>query len=684
MPNLTLQRVTAMGHRVNELARRGVKEKGSMETTFHIRNSRGASVGRLWCGVLLIAVAPLSHGQSVTQYSYDAGDHVTNLTDARGLITTYVYDGLDQRWQKTSPDTGTTNLSYDGYGRLSSMTRADGSQTTYGYDGINRRTSTSVGGLTQTSTYDSCTNGIGRLCSASDATGTTSYAYSPEGWLTGRSFSISGTAYSLGYAYNALGQVSAVVYPDGNQVLYTYGYGSISTVQVKVGNTTFNAATNITYQPKGTSMVQWTSGNGITNSLSYDTDGRLTGISASGVQNLGLTYDAANRVNGVINGVDSAMTQSIGYDAMSRLTSVYSDADSETMQYDADGNRISQALNGVSAIVAPSATSNQILSLSGGVNTTYGYDAKGNLTTVSGTPTFAYDAFNRLSSAGGATYYVGPEGQRLRKTVSGSSTYFAPDIAGPMMAENSGSGWNDYVWLNGRLIGRIVSGQLQAIHDDQVGRPEAITDSNQVVVWRARNFAFDRTVTVANVVPLNLGFPGQYYDAESGLWSNGFRDYSPGLGRYIESDPLGQVAGTNTYVYVGGNPLSHSDPLGLETGVAFSAINSGGPIGLPTGSPAGPQGSYVPGAAAGGVVFGAAIGGIIVANVIGFPEVEIGEAAALAMGADGVAALELMDVLAGEPAASIAVGSVNGAAYFGSLGAGAGLLVDNATKKNCP
>jgi len=44
---------------------------------------------------------------------------------------------------------------------------------------------------------------------------------------------------------------------------------------------------------------------------------------------------------------------------------------------------------------------------------------------------------------------------------------------------------------------------------------------------------------------------------------NYFRDYNPTLGRYIESDPLGLLAGINTYGYVNGNPLTIIDPLGL-------------------------------------------------------------------------------------------------------------------------
>jgi RHS repeat-associated protein len=74
----------------------------------------------------------------------------------------------------------------------------------------------------------------------------------------------------------------------------------------------------------------------------------------------------------------------------------------------------------------------------------------------------------------------------------------------------------------------------------------------------------------------DLRYPGQQYDSASGFNYNYFRDYDPSTGRYVQSDPIGLAGGISTYGYVGGNPLSNIDPLGLEViGIHTNTTSSG-------------------------------------------------------------------------------------------------------------
>jgi RHS repeat-associated protein len=73
-----------------------------------------------------------------------------------------------------------------------------------------------------------------------------------------------------------------------------------------------------------------------------------------------------------------------------------------------------------------------------------------------------------------------------------------------------------------------------------------------------------------------MRFPGQYFDLESNLSYNYFRDYDPAIGRYVESDPIGLEGGVNTYAYTANSPLMYSDPSGESLVLEAPIVIGGG------------------------------------------------------------------------------------------------------------
>jgi RHS repeat-associated protein len=120
-------------------------------------------------------------------------------------------------------------------------------------------------------------------------------------------------------------------------------------------------------------------------------------------------------------------------------------------------------------------------------------------------------------------------------------------------------------------VNQNVSAQVYYIHSDHLDTPRQITDTAGNVVWQRDNTdPYGNNIANENPSGLgkftcNLGFPGQYFDIESGLFYNRLRDgYDPATGRYTQGDPVGLYGGSwSIFIYAGGNPLSWIDPWGL-------------------------------------------------------------------------------------------------------------------------
>ncbi|MFV8382840.1 RHS repeat-associated core domain-containing protein [Vibrio parahaemolyticus] len=127
----------------------------------------------------------------------------------------------------------------------------------------------------------------------------------------------------------------------------------------------------------------------------------------------------------------------------------------------------------------------------------------------------------------------------------------------------TGQTQREYVWLDGQLVAYLADGTVYHVHNDHLGTPQALTDELGEVVWKAQYTPFGRASVTTEQVTFNIRFPGQYFDAETGLHYNWHRYYDPSLGRYLQSDRLGLFDGVDTYGYVHGNPLGNKDPNGL-------------------------------------------------------------------------------------------------------------------------
>lgn len=482
----------------------------------------------------------LDPANGLTQYGYDINDNPASVTDPRNVSTFFTRNGWGNLMQMTSPDTGTLTNTFDSAGNLKTSTDANGSTATYSYDSLNRVSQIAYSDETITYEHDQGINGLGHLTKIVDNSGSTSFTYTPQGRVASKTQIAGGLTSNVSYGYNNAGQLEQLTTPSGQIINYTYSNGNVSSINV-------NGApllAQISYAAFG-AITGWQWGNGTTATRQYNTDGQLTQLS------------------------DAGDTTTYAFNPDGSIASV------------ADDNEVIPIFASGQDVVSSDVNSNKITNISGSTSRTYSYDNDGH-TLSDGERTFTYSDAGRMVTATSnsvmTTYAYNAFGQRVEKSNASGVTYFVYDEAGHLLGEydQAGNLIQELVWLYDIPIATIRTDQtgggvgLFYIHTDHLNTPSKVTrPSDNAIIWRWDHDPFgngqpneDPDGNGLSLV-FNLRFPGQYYDAETGLNYNVNRDYDPVTGRYIESDPIGLHGGVNTYAYVNDNPLTDTDPFGF-------------------------------------------------------------------------------------------------------------------------
>jgi RHS repeat-associated protein len=491
--------------------------------------------------------------------TYRNNGQVETVTDAENNKTTYQYDGHDRPKSVTYPATAphgatTETLTYEsvngGNGNsplVANMVNRAGETISFGYDALGRMTSKDIPNPTAI-VFDSYYHydNLGRLTGiGTQPTGLAhSFSYDALGRVTQENHAYFG---AKNFGYDLAGRRTHMAWKDGFRVNYSYLVtGEMTEIAEDPSVSGAMVLATFGYDDTG-NRTSLTRGNGTSTTYMPDAVSRL--------QTLAQTFPSSSSNN---------LTLGFGYNPASQIVSNTRSND----LYSWTGNVAGTTSSTVNAL-------NQIATHGG---TAFTYDAKGNLTS-DGTRSFAYDAENRLHTAGTVGFYY--DGLNRLSSYDGS---YALDYEGSrMVAElDGGNGFaiaHRYVHAPGAdepLVWYEGSGTATRrwLHADEQGSIVTVTNLNGSVHARNR---YDEYGTPASTNTGRFQYRGQMWLPTLGIYDYKARAHDPRLGRFLQPDPIGYGDGMNPYAYVGGDPVSFTDPSGTM-GINGESIGRAGDI----------------------------------------------------------------------------------------------------------